>query len=162
MSKNEACTEALSLAMQPLSRERLFTKRAIDYETRLEFDGHEYHIKLPNLKTPRCRKCGTTLLDSDANEKITRELLRQAKLLTPRQIQKYRKSLGLTQAELAASLDVSDNIAAYWEDGLLIPTRAQDNMLRLFFGSPEARDLMTKRMLSKVGLVLRDKSLAAT
>jgi DNA-binding transcriptional regulator YiaG len=142
-------------------RERAVFEGQIDYQTSIEFDGHEYHIKLDNLKTPRCRKCGTPLLDSDANRKITRALLRQAKLLTPLRIKKYRETLGLTQANLAAALDVSEQIVKYWEDGFLIQTRAQDIMLRLFFGLPEARELMTKRKLNKVGLVTRRQTLAS-
>ena len=142
-------------------RERAVHEGQIDYETSVEFDGHEYHIKLDNLKTPCCRSCGTPLLDSAANRKITRELLRQAKLLTPLRIKKYREALALTQGKLAAALDVSEQIVKYWEDGFLMQTRAQDSMLRLFFGLPEARELMTKRKLNKMGLVTRRQSLAS-
>ena len=143
-------------------RERAVYAGAIDYETDLELDGQCIHIKLENLKTPRCRKCGTPILDTEANTKITRELLRKAKLLTPQQIRKYREGLELSQAELAGAVGVANEIVAYWESGLLIQTRPHDNMLRLFFGLPEARDLLAKRKLSKIGLVLRDTASAST
>ncbi|MBI1831046.1 MAG: type II toxin-antitoxin system MqsA family antitoxin [Planctomycetes bacterium] len=135
-------------------RESAVYAGVIDYHVDLDYSGQTYHIKLDGLKTPRCRKCGTPLLDGDANAKITRELLRKAKLLTPRQIAKYRESLELTQSDLAAALGVAEDIVAYWEDGMLIQTRPHDNMLRLFFGLPEARDLLTKQKLTKVGLVM--------
>lgn len=143
-------------------RERAVYEGVIDYEIDLERDGQTYHIRLHDLKTPRCRKCGTPTLDSEANTKITRELLRQAKLMTPQQIGKNRASLGLTQQNLAAALGVAEEIVSYWESGFLIQNRAQDNMLRLFFGLPEARELLTNRKLNKIGLVLRDKALATT
>jgi putative zinc finger/helix-turn-helix YgiT family protein len=132
-----------------------------DYERDLTLDNRTYHIKLVGLKTPRCRNCGKVLLDSDANSRITRELLRKAKLLTAKQIRKYREGLQITQADLAAAIGVTTEIVGHWESGLLIPSRLHDNMLRLFFGLPEARNLLTKRKLSKVGLVLSEKALAA-
>lgn len=143
-------------------REKAVYEGAIDYEIDLERDGQTYHINLPGLKTPRCRKCGTPTLDSEANKKITAEMRRMAKLLTPGQIRKYREGLGLTKQDLAAALSTFEEIVGYWESGFLIQNRAQDNVLRLFFGLPDARDLLTKRKLNKVGLVLRDKSLAST
>src|SRR4051794_24276649 len=96
-------------------RERAVYAGVIDYETDLELDGQSIHIKLNNLKTPCCRKCGTPILDTEANTKITRELLRKAKLLTPQQICKYREGLELSQADLAAALGVAAEIVGYWE-----------------------------------------------
>src|SRR5450755_16779 len=96
-------------------REKAVYEGAIDYQIDLERDGQTYYIRLPGLKTPRCRKCGTPTLDTEANTKITRELLRQAKLMTPRQISKNRESLELTQKDLAAALGVAEEIVSYWE-----------------------------------------------
>lgn len=142
-------------------REKAVYAGVIDYAVDLERDGRTYHVKLHRLKTPRCRKCGTACLDSDANRRITLEFLRQAKLLTPRQIRRNRESLGLSRGELAVALGVAEGIVSYWENGALIQTRSHDNMLRLFFGLPEARELLTNRKLNKVGLVMRGKSLAS-
>jgi putative zinc finger/helix-turn-helix YgiT family protein len=121
-----------------------------------------YHIKIDRLKTPKCKRCGQVAPDSEANEQITRAFLKNAKLLTPEQIQSNREALGLTQEDLASALGVADAAVARWEDGIQIQTRSLDNMLRLFFGLPAARELLTKRKLEKIGLVLRDKSLAST
>src|ERR1700686_2537409 len=111
-----------------------------DYERDLEYDGNSYHISLPRLKSPRCRKCGTVLLDSEANEKIHVEFLRQAKLLTPHEIGSYRQRLNLTPKILAEALGVSEETVSRWERGWQFQDRTQDNLLRLFFGLPEARD----------------------
>ena len=142
-------------------REDAVRAGAIDYKIDLEHDGRKYHIKLNGLKTPRCRKCGTPCLDSDANTKITLEFLRQAKLLTPQKIRNYRERLALTQGGLAAALGVAEEMVSRWEDGMQIQQRFHDNMLRLFFGLPEARDLLMKRNLSKIGLVTKPSALAS-
>lgn len=134
----------------------------IDYENHLTLDGQRYHIKLNHLETPRCRNCGTATLDSNANRRITRELMRKAKLLSPEQIRKYRKRLKLTEADLSAAIGVATEIIEHWENGLLIQTRPDDNMLRLFFGLPEARELLSKQKLSKVGLVTNAPTKAAS
>jgi putative zinc finger/helix-turn-helix YgiT family protein len=126
-----------------------------NYELDLDFDDRTYHIKLPRLKTPRCRKCGTVLLDTPANEKITAEFLRQARLLAPARIRAYRERLGISQKELASAIGVAEETVADFESGMRFQQRPVDNMLRLFFGSPEARELLTNRKLSRVGLVTK-------
>ena len=85
---------------------------AIDYENDLDWNGQTFHIKLVNLKTPRV-PCGTAILDSEANHKITL-LVGEAKLLTPRQIRTYRENLHMPQADLAAALGVAEEIVAHW------------------------------------------------
>jgi len=124
-----------------------------DYKRDLEYDGRIYHIKILKLKTPRCKECGTALLDTPANEKITAALMRQAKLLRPEKIRIYRERLGLSQKELASAVGIAEETVARLERGMQIQQRPVDNMLRLFFGLPAARDLLTKRTLNKIGLV---------
>jgi putative zinc finger/helix-turn-helix YgiT family protein len=142
-------------------REKAVYDGVTDYEGDIEFDNRTYHIHIPNLQTPRCRKCGTVLLDTPANEKITTEFLRVAKLLTPGKIRRYRKRLGISQNDLAKAIGIDEAMVARLEDGLQFPQRTVDNMLRLFFGSPEARELLTKQKLSRVGLVLEPTVKAA-
>jgi putative zinc finger/helix-turn-helix YgiT family protein len=132
-----------------------------DFQQDLEYDDRVYHIKISNLKAPRCRECGTVLLDTPANERITAAFLRQAKLLKPENIRVYRERLGLSQKELANAVGIAEETVARLERGMQIQHRSVDNMLRLFFGLPEARDLLTKRTLNKIGLVPRRKSLAS-
>ena len=143
-------------------RQQAVYEGVTDFEQDLDFDDRTYHIKISNLKTPRCRKCGTVLLDSEANEKITAAFLRQAKLLKPERIRVYREHLDLSQKELARALGIAEETVARLERGMQIQQRSLDNMLRLFFGSPEARDLLTNRKLNKIGLVPRGKSLASS
>ena len=109
---------------------------SIDYEVDLNYHGKTYHIRLNALKTPRCRNCGTPRLDDNANAKITRELIRQAGLLTPRQIRNDRERAGLTQAEYAAKLRVSESTVQRWEEGSQI--RWDNEFLRDLMGCAEA------------------------
>lgn len=143
-------------------REKAVFDGVTDYALDLEFCGRTYPIKIPNLKTPRCRKCGTVLLDTPANEKITAEFMRLAKLLTPDKIRKYREGLGISQKDLASAIGIDEEEVARYESGRQFQQRPVDNMLRLFFGLPEARDLLTKRKLSRIGLVTTSPAKAAS
>ncbi len=134
----------------------------MNYSTDLEFDNRVYRIKIPKLKTPRCRKCGAPIIDSEADEHITAEFLRLAKLLTPDKIRKYRERLGISQKDLASAIGIVEKEVARYESGRQFQQRPVDNMLRLFFGLPEARDLLTKRKLSRVGLVTNSPAKAAS
>ena len=87
-------------------REKAVYDGVTDYALDLEFDKGTYHVKIPKLKTPRCRKCGTVLIDSEADEQITAVFMRLAKLLTPNKIRTYRERLGLSQGELADAIGV--------------------------------------------------------
>src|ERR1019366_2091491 len=84
-------------------REKAVYEGVTDYELDLNYDGRTYHIKIAGLKTPRCQKCDTVCLDSDANEQITLEFLRLVGLLTPEQIRANREALNITLDKFAAA-----------------------------------------------------------
>jgi putative zinc finger/helix-turn-helix YgiT family protein len=121
----------------------------IDYVAKRRHDGREYTVKIDGLKTPKCTNCGQVMLDSEALETITAELVRQLNLLTPTQIRIHRLKANLTPAELAAALGVSDETIARWEDGVQIQSRGMDNLLRLFFGLQQVREILTTHQIGQ-------------
>jgi putative zinc finger/helix-turn-helix YgiT family protein len=120
----------------------------VDYVAKRRHDGREYTVKIDGLKTPKCANCGQVMLDSDALETITAELVHQLNLLTADQIRDHRLKANLTPSEFAAALGVSDETVARWEDGGQIQTRGMDNLLRLFFGLRQVREILTTHQIS--------------
>ena len=136
-------------------REKAVYEGVTDYELDLDYDDRKYHIKIAGLRTPRCRKCDTVCIDSDANEQITLEFLRLAGLMTPEQIRTNREALGVTPERFAAALGIDGATVSRWENGMQFQNRSMDNLLRLFFGVPKARDLMITGNLNTIGLVTK-------
>ena len=120
----------------------------MDYTTQRHHDGREYTVKVDGLKTPKCEKCGQVAPDGEALEAITRAFVRQINLLTPEQIRDHRLRSNYTQQELAAALGVSHAAVARWEDGGQIQTRSLDNLLRLFVGLAQVREILATQHIS--------------
>jgi DNA-binding XRE family transcriptional regulator len=110
-------------------------------------DGHEHVVKVDGLKTPRCANCGQVMLDAEALEFLDDVFIRQLNLLTPERIQEYRTKANLTQQELADAVGVSESEIQQLERGEQIQTRTVDNLLRLFFGLSQVREILTTHQI---------------
>ena len=122
------------------------------YCTDVQYDGRTYTIEVPEFHVPRCKNCGTMVLDDRANDQITDALHRQVGLLTPAQIRKNREALGLKQRDFASLLGVGESTVSRWETGAQIQQRSLDKLMRLCFAIPEARDaLADKDQLATLG-----------
>ena len=117
-----------------------------DYTTTVKHDKQSYTIRVPDLSIPTCRKCGERVFAVGMDAPIFDALRAQAGLLTPLNIQQDRAQLELTQEELAEMLGVDMELISSWERGGRIQSRALDNLLRLFFESQEARNLLERRL----------------
>jgi DNA-binding transcriptional regulator YiaG len=120
----------------------------VDYVGTEYHDGHAYSVKIDGLKTPKCVNCGQTMLDIEALDVITAAFIRQINLLPPEQIQEHRLKAKLTQHELAAAIGVADFVVEQLEQGYRIQSRSLDNLLRLFFGLPQVREILTTQQIS--------------
>jgi DNA-binding transcriptional regulator YiaG len=120
----------------------------VDYVTTEYHDGLAYTVKIDALKTPKCVKCGQVAPDSEALDAITAVFLRQINLLTPEQIEEHRLKAKLTQHELAAALGIADWEVEKLESGGMIQPRTLDNLMRLCFGKPEVREILTTQQIS--------------
>lgn len=129
-------------------RAREVFPQATDYSTTVKHDGRTYPVRIADLAIPTCRKCGSQVFTGDIDDRIIAALRSQLALLTPEEIQERRHQLGLTQQEMADRLGVAKETICRWETGALIQSRAMDNLMRLFFESPEARDLLQRRFIA--------------
>ena len=123
----------------PDCREKAVWEATIDYTSHMKYEGKLRAVHLPELVVPKCRACGEVLFDNEADRQICDGLRREMGLLAPDTILANRKTLGLTQKQLAAELGVADETLSRWENDRLIQSRAMDKLLRLFFAVPEAR-----------------------
>jgi putative zinc finger/helix-turn-helix YgiT family protein len=111
----------------------------IRYAARLQHDGREYDIVVPDLAVRRCGNCGAVTLDEAADERISQALRRTAGLLEPAEIRHHRETLGLTRRQVADYLGLAESTLSRWETGAQIQQRCLDRLVRLFFDVPEVR-----------------------
>ena len=119
--------------------------KATDYTSTRKHDERVYTIRIPDLALPTCRKCGAQLFTAGADDRIIEAMRVAADLLTPPEICKQRGRLQMTQEQLADLLGVPRDTLSRWESGVMIQSRAMDNLLRLYFESEEARALLAHR-----------------
>ncbi len=127
------CPNCLTLTVVPT---------VVDYTAKVKHDGVVHELHLPALEMPRCRTCGETVITSAVDDQFNDALRARLRLLTPAQIRKAIDTLGLKQQELAERLGVAPETISRWLNGALIQSRAMDNLLRLFFGLPQVRDVL--------------------
>ena len=114
----------------------------IDYTTTIEHDGRAYEVVVPQLCLARCTACGETVLDDEANARISDTFRRQLGLLMPTQIRANRERLGLSPKQLADSIGVAEPTLVRWKTGGQIQQRSADRLLRLYFGSEQVRAVL--------------------
>jgi DNA-binding transcriptional regulator YiaG len=111
----------------------------LPYRSQIRHDGVLHAVETPDLVVPQCRVCRALYFDNDAEEQINRALRAQLHLLLPEQIRANRQALGLSVAQLAIRLGVTEALLVNWEEGLQFQARAHDNLLRAFFALPDVR-----------------------
>src|SRR5258707_7537354 len=72
----------------------------IPYTASVKHDGVIYPLSFPALEVPRCRRCGETVITNAVDEQIHHALRLHLRLLTPAQMRKGIKDLGLNQQEV--------------------------------------------------------------
>lgn len=128
----------------PRCLERQLALVTTHYETRVYHDGIEYVVSFPDLVIYSCSACGNQLVPDASEERLMVALRQAAVLLTPEEIRGNRIRLGLNEERLASELGVTQDTLSRWEAGLLIQTRALDNLLRAFFSLPSLRSYLSK------------------
>jgi len=102
----------------------------------------EHHLDIPALEVPTCEKCGAELFDNRVDDQISDALRSKLGLLSPTNIRRARKSLGLSQRELAERLKIASATISRWETRALIQSSAMDNYLRTFFAFQIVREAL--------------------
>ena len=134
-------------------RQQTVERQTAPYSTDVQHDGRTYSVEIPDFNAPRCTNCGAIVLDDQANDQIMNALCGQIGLLTPVQIRRNRKALGLEPRDFAVRLGVGESTVFRWEAGVTIQQRSLDNLMRICFAIPEARNaLADKCRLPTLGL----------
>lgn len=129
------------------------------YRARASHDGRLYELDIQDFRIPQCSNCGELVFTNQTDAQITQALRAQLRLLTPEQIQQARDRLGLLPKALAESLGVTEETVRKWESGLLIQSRAMDNLLRVYFALPGVRAVLTgANQDPALGLILNQPS----
>jgi putative zinc finger/helix-turn-helix YgiT family protein len=131
--REEQCPVCLAMSVRP---------EVLAYTASVKHDGVLHAIEIPALEVSRCHTCGELIFDDHVDDQINAALRSYLKLLTPAQIRAAREKLQLTQAELAEKLGVAEATVSRWETGALIQSRAVDNLMRVYFAVPRAREIL--------------------
>lgn len=114
-----------------------------DEKVRRNHDGRVYELAIDALPVTKCDACGTVFFTQESDERITASLRQRLVLLTPEQIRRNLEALGLSQKEVAQRLGIAPETLSRWVCGVVIQSRAMDNLLRVFFACPEVRGNLT-------------------
>jgi putative zinc finger/helix-turn-helix YgiT family protein len=120
-------------------RQKAVRPVTIDYTAEMGHDGQTYVVTVPGLEVLECTNCQARMLADDSYEKLNESLRWQVGLLSPEEIKQQRKSLGLSQQELADYLQVAQETVSRWETGAQIQQRAMNRHLLGLFKVPELR-----------------------
>jgi putative zinc finger/helix-turn-helix YgiT family protein len=106
-------------------------------------------LRIASVEHLRCPTCNEVLL-SQAQAKALQQRGVEAyrenhALLAADEIRALRQKHGLTQAELAAVLQLGMNTVSRWESGRNVQNGAMDLLLRLLRDVPGTRDYLEKR-----------------
>lgn len=114
----------------------------MDYPAEMEHDGRSYSFVVTGIEILECDACHNRVLPSAAFVTVMDKLRTEAGLLTPTEIREKRKSLDLTQEQLANDLKIAKETVSRWETGGQIQQRVMDVLLRLYFDMPEVREYL--------------------
>ena len=84
-----------------------------------------------------CDRCGNIVMDIDSAELLSKGLL------SPNEIRRTRKKLGLTQKEFERLLGVSSPTVSRWETGAMLPSKVACNLIRVLSDSADALELLS-------------------
>lgn len=112
---------------------------SVSQQVQRNYDGRVYKLLVPDLPVTACNACGNVFFTEESDDRILAALRKHLVLLTPEQIRANIKKLDLSQKDAAQCLGVAPETLSRWLCGAIIQSRAMDNLLRIFFASPEVR-----------------------
>ena len=118
--------------------------KTVSYDAEFRHDGRLHEFTVPQLKIPVCEACSEKVFTEEVDDQITDELRAHLHLLTPAEMRTALDRLGLTQKEAAERLGIAEATLSRWLTDTQIQSRALDNLLRVFFACPEAREMLRR------------------
>lgn len=106
-------------------------------------------VRIAGIEHLRCPTCNEVMLRYEQARNLQQRGVESYRashtLLTGEEIRALRKKHGLTQAQLAALLQLGLNTVSRWEAGRNVQNGAMDLLLRLLRDVPGTRDYLEKR-----------------
>ncbi len=99
----------------------------------MRHDGKLHHFTVQNLTLPVCCSCGEQVFTEEADEQVNVALRAHLHLLTPEQIRRAMKDLGVSQKDVALRTGIAEETISRWLNGVQIQSRSLDNLLRVYF-----------------------------
>lgn len=112
------------------------------YDAAIKHDGQLHKFTIPKLHLPICQACGEKIFTEKVDDQITEAFRAHLHLLTPAEIGAGLARLNLSVAEAAERLGIAEDDLAAWLDDRRVQPRALDNLLRVFFGVAEVREML--------------------
>jgi DNA-binding transcriptional regulator YiaG len=125
----------------------------VPYSREFKYEDKLYSVDLPTLESPRCRACGELSFGVNVDIQVVTAERKVLRLLSGTQIRAGRERLGMTPADLANLLGVSETALTKWEDDFSLQPRTADNLLRVFFAFPEARAALNGQQHAGLGVL---------
>ena len=119
-------------------------------------DGRNYNLVIDELPVTQCQSCNSVFFTDQTDSRIDAALRTHLRLLTPEQIRANLAALSLSQKEAAEKLGIAPETLSRWLNGAMIQSRAMDNLLRMFFACPEAREkLLGQQSDAQLGVTVQ-------
>jgi DNA-binding transcriptional regulator YiaG len=115
----------------------------IPYDAEILHDGRLHKFHIPALNVDQCRACGEIMFSNRTSQELSTALRAHVGLLQPSQIRERLDALGLSPEQFAEGLGVDHAAVADWLEGLQIPSRAMDNLMRVFLQFEEVRTALS-------------------
>ena len=131
----------------------------IAYNAKVKHDGKLYEFPIPTLTIDKCESCDEEYFTMNTDREISRGLRIHLCFFQPEEIREKIHHLGLTQAEFANRLGIAKETVSRWINAYSIQNRAMDNLMRLFFGIHEVREVLTESgPIEGLGITIRTAS----
>jgi DNA-binding transcriptional regulator YiaG len=115
----------------------------IGYDARVRHGGRLHKFHIPDLQVDQCRQCREILFSNTTDRQISDALRAHVGLLQPEEIRQKLAGLGISEDEFAERIGVSARMASDWVEGWMIPSRAEDNLMRMFFQFESVREALS-------------------
>lgn len=105
----------------------------------LSYKGHTATFDMPGWYCAACGESVHTGKDMQTSDRRLNTLKAQAEnLLIPHEVRRIRRKLGLTQSVAGRILGGGPNAFHKYENGVVVPSQAISNLLRVLEARPEA------------------------
>jgi DNA-binding transcriptional regulator YiaG len=114
----------------------------LPYDAEVRHDGRLHRFHIAALHIDKCQNCGEEFFTNRTDAQISTGLRTHLGLLQPEEIRTRLAELGLSPVDFASRTGVGAEMVSRWLDGLVIQTRAMDNLMRVFFGFQSVREVL--------------------